>query len=249
MPMSDAITYLHGSGASAFGALTSTVNAASSCAISGTTLTITTMTTGQVAVGQQVLGPGVSANTFITALGSGAGLTGTYTVSVSQTVAGSTALTFSPNTPGDAYCASGSQYSNLELDFGPPSTGASYPWLPEFPSLTEKGSTNPPEIVGQGGVQYGVFVQVNAPTNLLTSVNFEVCTSATTAALYSASPNPIAARTLTLAQLQVGGATYFIPVSGNAVLEFLRVYMALTGTDPTIGTISMWWGPFNGGVM
>jgi hypothetical protein len=78
-------------------------------------------------------------------------------------------------------------------------------------------------------------------------VNFEVVTSATTNALFNASPNPIAARTLTLAQLQVAGAHYFIPVSGFAVLEFLRVYFLLTGTDPTIGTIYVYWGPSSGG--
>ena len=247
MPISDAVLTLHGSGTSVSTPLTSTVNAASSCAISGTTLTITTMTTGQVAVGMQVLGAGVTANTFITALGSGAGLTGTYTVSQSQTVAGGTALTFAPNTAGDSFCASGSAYSNLEIDFGAPSSGASFPWVPGFPSLTEKGYTAPNAAVGQGGVQFGVHIIVTAPTNLLTSVNFEVCTSSTTAALYSASPNPIAARSLTLAQLQVSGAHYFIPVSGSAVLEFLRVYMALTGTDPTIGTLFMYWGPASGG--
>jgi hypothetical protein len=247
MPISDAVLTLHGSGTSTSSPLTSTVNAASSCAISGTTLTITTMTTGQVAVGMQVLGPGVTANTFITALGSGAGLTGTYTVSQSQTVAGATALTFAPNTAGDAYCAAGSQYSNLEIDFGVPSSGGSFPWVPAFPSLTEKGYTFPNVPVGQGGVQFGMHIVVTAPTNLLTSVNFEVCTSSTASALVGSSPNPIAARTLTLAQLQVAGAHYFIPVSGFAVLEFLRVYMALTGTDPTIGTLWIYWGPSSGG--
>jgi len=247
MPISDAVLTLHGSGSSTSSPLTSTVNAASSCAISGTTLTVTTMTTGQIAVGMQVLGPGVTANTFITALGTGAGLTGTYTVSQSQTIAGGTALTFAPNTTGDLYCAAGSQYSNLEIDFGAPNSGGSFPWVSSFPSLNEKGYTFPAVPVGQGGVQFGVHIIVTAATNLLTSVNFEVCTSSTTAALVGSSPNPIAARTLTLAQLQVAGAHYFIPVSGWSVLEFLRVYMALTGTDPTIGTLNIYWGPLSGG--
>jgi hypothetical protein len=246
MPVTDAVAYFHGSGSSAFGPLTSTANAFTAT-VSGNTMTVSAVASGQLAVGQQVFGAGVTANTFIIALGSGAGLTGTYTLSNSMTISSGTSMFATPNTPGDAYCAAGSQYSNLELDFGAPSAGTSYPWLPQFPSLAEKGYTFPPEVVGQGGVQFGVHVQVNAPANLLTSVNFEVCTSVATAALFSASPNPIAARTLTLAQLQVAGATYFIPVSGNAVLEFLRLYFALTGTDPTIGTISSWWGPATGG--
>jgi hypothetical protein len=148
---------------------------------------------------------------------------------------------------GDAVCAAGSQYSNLELDFGAPSSGASYPYLPQFPSLSEKGYTSPPEVVGGGNVELGVHIVVGSAFNTLTSINFEVCTSATTAALVGSAPNPIAARTLTLAQLAVLGAHYFIPVQGVAVLEFLRWYAALTGSDPTTGTILSWWGPRTGG--
>lgn len=245
MPVTDAVAYFHGSGSTAFGPVTSTANAFTA-AIAATTMTVSAVASGQLAVGQQVLGAGVAANTFITALGSGAGLTGTYTVNNSQTVS-SEAMTASPNTPGDLYLAAGTQYSNLELDFGAPSTGASYPWLPQFPSLTEKGYTFPAEVVGQGGVQLGVHIIVTAPANLLTSVSFQVVTGAATGALFNASPNPIASRTLTLAQLGVAGAHYFIPVSGAAVLEFLRVYMAITGSNPTIGTIVSWWGSATGG--
>lgn len=148
---------------------------------------------------------------------------------------------------GDALCAAGSQYSNLELDFGAPSSGSTYPYLPEFPSLSEKAYTFPPEVVGQGGVDMGVHIVIGSAFNTLTSVNFEVCTSSTTGALYTASPNPIAARTLTLAQMEIAGAHYYIPVIGSSVLEFLRFYAALTGSDPTTGTLMSWWGPRTGG--
>ncbi len=53
--------------------------------ISNTTLTVSAITSGTLAVGQIVTGPGVAADTVITALGTGSGGTGTYTVSVSQT--------------------------------------------------------------------------------------------------------------------------------------------------------------------
>lgn len=54
------------------------------------TLHITTLTSGQVLVGSTVNGVGVAANTVITALGSGTGGTGTYTLNSSgQTVASS----------------------------------------------------------------------------------------------------------------------------------------------------------------
>lgn len=55
--------------------------------ISGNTLTVTAMNFGTVLVGATINGPGVTSNTLITALGSGTGGVGTYTVNNSQTVA------------------------------------------------------------------------------------------------------------------------------------------------------------------
>lgn len=55
-------------------------------AIAGATLTASSVT-GIIAIGQEVTGPGVTVGTVITALGSGTGGAGTYTVSPSQTVA------------------------------------------------------------------------------------------------------------------------------------------------------------------
>lgn len=61
-------------------------------AISGTTLTASGSISGTIAVGQWVVGPGVKAGTQITALGSGSGGAGTYTINKTQTV-GSEAMT------------------------------------------------------------------------------------------------------------------------------------------------------------
>lgn len=55
--------------------------------ISGTTLTVTSVLSGTIAVGQGIFGTSVLQNTVITALGTGSGGVGTYTVSNSQTVA------------------------------------------------------------------------------------------------------------------------------------------------------------------
>ena len=60
-------------------------NTATSGSISGTTLTIGGTITGVFAVGQMLSGSGVTAGTTITALGTGTGGAGTYTVSTSQT--------------------------------------------------------------------------------------------------------------------------------------------------------------------
>ena len=54
--------------------------------ISGTTLTVTLLKNGSIGVGQSLFGVGITAETVITALGSGTGGPGTYTVNLSQTV-------------------------------------------------------------------------------------------------------------------------------------------------------------------
>jgi hypothetical protein len=54
--------------------------------ISGTTLTVTLMKSGTIAAGQQVLCDGILPNTVITALGTGTGGVGTYTINISQTI-------------------------------------------------------------------------------------------------------------------------------------------------------------------
>jgi hypothetical protein len=58
--------------------------------ISGTTLTVTAVTSGTISKYAMVTGTNVISGTQITALGTGTGRTGTYTVSISQTVASTT---------------------------------------------------------------------------------------------------------------------------------------------------------------
>ncbi|NBT05123.1 MAG: hypothetical protein EBS94_17210, partial [Proteobacteria bacterium] len=61
--------------------------------ISGSTMTVSSITSpGLLAVGQTILGVGVTPGTTITALVTGAGGTGTYTVSTSQNVSDETAM-------------------------------------------------------------------------------------------------------------------------------------------------------------
>lgn len=54
--------------------------------ISGTTLTVSSMASGQIFAGEVLLGTGIATGTVVTAFVSGTGGTGTYTVSISQTV-------------------------------------------------------------------------------------------------------------------------------------------------------------------
>ncbi len=71
------------------------INAAASPAIvtasiSGTTMTVSGVTSGSLVIGQTIVGTGVTDGTIITALGTGTGGAGTYTVSASQTVSSTT---------------------------------------------------------------------------------------------------------------------------------------------------------------
>ena len=97
------------------------------------TLTVSAVAAGALAVGQAVAGAGVTAGTYIGALGTGAGQTGTYFVNASQTVAsealtsGALAVTFdsvsnafvitggTPGTPGTIGYASGTIAEALSL--------------------------------------------------------------------------------------------------------------------------------------
>ena len=58
--------------------------------ITGTTLNVTSMKSGAIAVNQQIFGDGIVAETIITALGTGTGGVGTYTVNNTQTKASTT---------------------------------------------------------------------------------------------------------------------------------------------------------------
>lgn len=64
--------------------------------ISGTTLTITNVTGGALYIGATITGTGVTAGTRVTDFLTGTGGVGTYTVSVSQTVAAGTSIADAP---------------------------------------------------------------------------------------------------------------------------------------------------------
>lgn len=62
-------------------------DAALTGSIAGTVLTVTAVEFGTIVVGAPVYGDGVAAGTYVTALGTGTGGVGTYTVAPTQTVA------------------------------------------------------------------------------------------------------------------------------------------------------------------
>ena len=76
-------------------------------AIATTTLTVSAVAKGALAIGQLVTGTGVTPGTYITALGTGLGNTGTYTVNISQTVSSTNTLR-AANNPVPAFSVTGS---------------------------------------------------------------------------------------------------------------------------------------------
>ena len=66
--------------------------------ISGTTMTVTAITSGVISIGQRVYATGVTSGTFITALGTATGGTGTYVVGTTQTVISTTLNSGADNT-------------------------------------------------------------------------------------------------------------------------------------------------------
>ena len=97
----DTTLYANGWGAGTWGGILAGTSVTFTGSISGTTLTVSAVASGTLAVGQLVTGFDVSASppgssaTYITALGTGTGGVGTYTVSVSQTVSSRTMSAFS----------------------------------------------------------------------------------------------------------------------------------------------------------
>lgn len=68
--------------------------------ISTTTMTVSAVASGAIQIGDKITGVGVSTGTVVTAFGTGLGGTGTYTVSISQTVGSITMEAFNQITTG-----------------------------------------------------------------------------------------------------------------------------------------------------
>jgi hypothetical protein len=142
--------------------------------ISGTTLTINTAdNTGMFVIGMVITGTGVSANTTITAYGTGVGGRGTYTVSVSQTVSATTITgTLATNTGG----SSASSISGTTLTIGGTVTGRFTVGMILSGSGVTGGTTITGMLTGTGGA--GTYTVSASQTVASTAI-----TAATTATL------------------------------------------------------------------
>lgn len=120
--------------------------------IAGTTLTVTAVTSGTLYVGQTIQGSTVTAQTIITALGTGTGGTGTYTVNNSQTVTSRTlyGLNWSvlPSTDGAFTSASAVDIVDNYFVYNRPDTqqfGASAALSPISPALSFSSKDGAPD--------------------------------------------------------------------------------------------------------
>lgn len=92
--------------------IASAINVGFTGSISGTTLTVTSVSSGTIAVGMALFGTNISIGTIITALGSGSGGAGTYTINNSQTVSSTSISAAKKVTP------IGSSMNDITIPFG-----------------------------------------------------------------------------------------------------------------------------------
>ncbi|MGL2964929.1 GEVED domain-containing protein [Flavobacterium sp. RSB2_4_14] len=101
-------------GSTDFTTVGATSSAVVTASISGTTMTVTGVTSGTLAVGQALWCTGIAPGTTITAFGTGSGGTGTYVVSLTQTLGSQTFKSFTLGTPFTATAVgTGSGIANI----------------------------------------------------------------------------------------------------------------------------------------
>ena len=140
--------------------------------ITGTTLTVSAVASGTLAVGQTVVGTGVAQSTLIFGLISGTGTTGTYQVSVSQSV-GSEALISAVGgfqlVPNSTYVAA---YGGLAQSVGQAI------WSKKSPGSNYNGNTTVTVTDAASGYNppypsYSVTFEIPTPTPVLFAVSLQ----------------------------------------------------------------------------
>lgn len=168
-------------------------------------------------------------------------------------ISGQGAISYNSSTGiyGDTLGAAASQYSNITLDFGAPGSASSYPYVAQFPSIIEAGypaSGYPQAETFASGVPWGLHLQImSAFTAPLTSMVIYLCSGSSSDPTYTS--NSIVTRTLTVAQMAVLGATYFIYFPLESLNRYLNFYAAESGGVASLGTCIAWFGPKCGGTL
>jgi len=205
-----------------------TTAVSTNASISGTTLTVSGGAhTGRFLVGMVLTGTGISANTTITAYGTGVGGTGTYTVSVSQTVSATTitgSMTF--NTAG----SSASSISGTTLTVGGTVTGVFSVGM----TITGSGVTNGTTITALGTGTGGAGTYT-------VSASQTVASTGITGAMTSTLAQTGALTNITLAQSYTAGTDTL--VNAREINKYMNLgairasFGGGTATAPAVSTL------------
>jgi hypothetical protein len=210
--------------------------------ISGTTMTVTQMLSGDpLVLGQYVGSSTITAGTYITAFGTGAGGIGTYTVSTSQTVSAANIFASGNALLGDP--------SPMELGIGP--MGRVYVWdvIPQTLNTSNIAASQTPAAAGNltltAGTAVKSVVRTDGTTVLqldcaravqLTTASGTITTSRTlTVSGYDYYGQPmtenIATGTTSSAVANVAGKKAFYQISSIAITGALPVAITVGTTD------------------
>ena len=171
--------------------------------VSGTTMTVTAMNSGDsLVLGQYVNGTGITANSYITAFVSGAGGTGTYTLSASSSATGSITIYASGN-------AGLNDPSPMEVGVGP--LGREYVWdvIPQTLQAANIAASQTPAAAGSLTLTAGTSAKSVVRTDGTTVIQLDV---ARAVQLTTASGTITTSRNLT-----VSGYDYY----GQAMTEVI----------------------------
>ena len=215
--------------------------------ISGQTLTITAVTSGTLSVGSIISGTNVQQNTFITALGSGSGGVGTYTVNASQTVASTTVTAVSPLSSADITPAYDATSSTVDVSTVANSTTVTIKESNRFVgtgSITSGGFSGTGSIAGTtltitavtatglavGSIISGTGVAANTYITAFGSGSGDVGTYTVSVSQTVASTTISSSPTLTITAVTSGALTVGMPIAGSGISYGTYVVSFATGS-------------------
>ena len=196
--------------------------------VSGTTMTVTAMNSGDsLVLGQYVNGTGITANSYITAFVSGAGGTGTYTLSASSSATGSITIYASGN-------AGLNDPSPMEVGVGP--LGREYVWdvIPQTLQAANIAASQTPVAAGNLTLTAGTSAKSVTRTDGTSVIQLDVARAVkVTTGTATGS---------TLAGVATTGTGGQISFTSNASV-FTGQYVTVTGTAGGTGAITGYSNP------
>ena len=187
--------------------------------VSGTTMTVTAMNSGDsLVLGQYVNGTGITANSYITAFVSGAGGTGTYTLSASSSATGSITIYASGN-------AGLNDPSPMEVGVGP--LGREYVWdvIPQALQAANIAASQTPAAAGNLTLTAGTSAKSVVRTDGTTVIQLD-----TPRALSITTGTAAAATLASVAITGTGGQISYTSQTGLVSGQYLTISGTLGGT-------------------